>query len=107
MSGALYLGDVMTVNHLTTSHLVCLQPVFSLRVTWTPELRRVFSHRERKRAVWQFGRVGKKACAAPMSCPILLKDKKSLLIYLPAEILREKQTASCLLPIVGVWARLG
>ena len=51
--------------------IVSLQPVFSLRVTYTPGLTRVFSHRERKRAVWQYGRVGRKR-AAPMSRPILL-----------------------------------
>ena len=32
--------------------LVCWQPVFSLRVTQAPGLRRVLSHRERKRVVW-------------------------------------------------------
>ena len=73
---------------------VCWQPVFSPRVTRTS----VQSSRE---TGW-YGRVGKKArrektCvrAAPMSRPILLQAKQSLLI-IPAEISREKQTASSL-----------
>ena len=31
--------------------IVCLQLVFSLRVTWMPGLRLLFTHRERRRAV--------------------------------------------------------
>ena len=34
---------------------------FLFMVTQMPEFSRVFSHRERKRAVWLYGRVGKKA----------------------------------------------
>ena len=44
-------NEIGLINH---PRFVCLQPVFSLRVTETPELRRVFSH---QKAVWQYGRV--------------------------------------------------
>ena len=58
-----------------SSLVVCLQPVFSQRVTSTPGLRRVFSHRER---------------LVPFSFRL-----NNVLLIIPAEISREKNVTDC------------
>ena len=90
----------------TVCRLACLQPVFSLRVTLTPEIEQVFSYRERKRAVWQYGRVWNKVrreksvCFSSRACRTCLVPfsfrLNSLSSYKSMLLFREKNRLSAI-----------